>query len=102
MALIDTGASVTCVSPRVARILGLVSQGHMQVVQLGAPATVNAYIVNFSILFPDGFLFSCPFRYVLELASLHSHDVLIGCDVLSSDPSIRVTFDGKGNFTFCV
>jgi hypothetical protein len=68
-ALIDTGASHTCVDPMVLQALGLQPTGQVQVhtpTTAGTPAVVSQYDVGLMIPAPNGLPFSVPTTPVTE------------------------------------
>jgi hypothetical protein len=96
--MIDTGATITVIDPRVRQALGL-TPFRIRTIQVPSQATsvqVYSYKVDLVILNPadpPGSLF-VPTLSVLETPLSHlGADVLVGCDVLA-----RCTFfhDGQG------
>jgi hypothetical protein len=102
--LIDTGASISGVSRRVAETLGLPRQGKMVI---ATPQGDHATSIrNFMIgLFPgqgagDGLPFVLPDEFVgIECSTGTSFEVLIGMDVLGRG-TLLVEPNGTGSFSF--
>jgi hypothetical protein len=87
-ALIDTGASNTCIDPMVLQALGLQPTGQVQVhtpTTAGTPAVCNQYDISLLIPAPNGLPFSVPTTAVTEhqLFNAQGFHALIGRDVLS-------------------
>jgi len=69
-ALIDTGASMTCISPQVVQAVGLQSMGMRQMVSATQTIPVNLYLVDLLLPFGSAGLFQQGIQ-VMELALCH-------------------------------
>ena len=99
-ALLDTGASITCISPAVVQAVGLQPIGLRSVVSATHTVPVNAYLVDLVLPFGAAGLVT-PGTQVLEFAALHgaSFQILIGRDIICRG-ALTLTFDG--HFTLCL
>lgn len=52
-ALIDTGASITCISPKIAQTVGLRPTGKMQMASASQVVAVNSYLADVALPFGD-------------------------------------------------
>lgn len=106
-ALIDTGATVTCISEQVASVVGLRPHGRTTVAGVAGLSTHNSYIfrLGFSADRPDNqSLPAVEAMYLLKLDILGAqiettgdYDVLLGMDVLSTG---QLVVNGSGTFSF--
>jgi hypothetical protein len=99
-ALIDTGATVTCISPNVAQTVGLQPVGMRPMVSATESVPVNVYLVD--LLLPFGAAgFILPGAQVLEFtpAGGSPFQMLVGRDVICQG-ALTISFDG--HFTFCL
>jgi Aspartyl protease len=107
-ALMDTGATQTCITTKVVQDIGLTPKGKRGMISASHTVTVNTYL--FSIGFPMGvapdprgtasgsmFIFHAIDGMELN-ASGTTFDVLLGMDVISRG-SFKIDFDG--HFSFC-
>jgi gag-polyprotein putative aspartyl protease len=99
-ALIDTGASMTCISPAVAQALALRPIGRRPMVSATHAIPVNAYMVDL-ILPLGGASYVVPTIQVLEFSShaASPFQILLGRDILCRG-TLNISFDG--HFTFCI
>ena len=99
-ALLDTGAQITCISPRVVRALNLLPLGLRDVNSATGIVPVNTYLIDLVLplglkrVFRSGML-------VMEFAADHLNavQVLIGRDLFSRGTLI---LRPNGEFTFCM
>lgn len=87
-ALLDTGASHTCIDPIVLQALALQPTGQVQVhtpTTGGTPAVCNQYDISLLIPAPNGLPFSVPTTAVTEheLFNAQGFHALVGRDVIS-------------------
>lgn len=107
-ALLDTGATQTCITTKVVQDVGLTPKGRRPMLSASHTVTVNTYL--FSIGFPMGvapdprgtvsgnmFIFHAIDGMEFN-AGGSTFDVLLGMDVLSRG-SFKIDFDG--HFSFC-
>ena len=107
-ALIDTGASRTCLSKEVARAANLLPVGKREMISASGITPVNTYLFSLGIPFahdvdPTGQIKErlAVFRSIEGMefnATNSSFDVLLGMDVLSKC-SFKMDFDG--HFSLC-
>lgn len=99
-ALIDTGASVTCLSPSVARTVGLQPIGMRAMVSATQAVPVNVYLVDLLLPFGAAGLL-VPGTQVMEFAPGGGNffQMLVGRDIICQG-SLTISFDG--HFTFCL
>lgn len=101
-AIWDTGATNTCITPRVVQELGLQPSGRavVQVVGSGAAATaheVATYLVN--IFLPNNVEI---IAVKVSENMLHGADVLLGMDIIAHGDFAITNYDGKTWWTFRV
>lgn len=99
-ALIDTGASVTCISPHVAKTLGLQPMGMRPMLSATHSVPVNVYLVDLVLPFgAAGFLMAG--AQVMEFATAGGSpfQILVGRDIICRG-ALTISFDG--HFTFSV
>lgn len=96
-ALWDTGATNSVITERVAKALGLVAAGKMNVHGVNGPAIVNYYVVD--IILPGGISAT---RIVSEGKSAGDWDVLIGMDIISHGDFAVSNYNGVTTFSFRV
>ena len=106
-ALIDTGATVTCISEQVASVVGLRPNGRTTVAGVAGPSTHNSFIfmlgfstqgpamtptktVDFVHLFTNTILGA-------QIETTGDYDVLLGMDVLITG---QLVVTGSGTFSF--
>jgi hypothetical protein len=98
-ALIDTGASITCISPQVVQALGLQSMGMQPVISATQTIPVHVYLVD--LLFPFGTagLLQAGITVMEFAASPNSlFQMLLGRDVLCRG-ILTMSFDGHYTFS---
>ena len=99
-ALLDTGASRTCISPAVAQALRLQPVGMRPMVSATHAIPVNVYLVDLVMPFGNaGYVVAA--TQVMEFA-LHGSgpfQVLVGRDIICQG-TLHISFDG--HFTFCL
>jgi predicted aspartyl protease len=98
-ALIDTGASVTCISPTVVQALNLVPIGKRPMVSATHSIPVNQYLVD--LIFPfgkTGFIMAA--KQVMEFVAAGNtpFQILIGRDIICLG-SLTMSFDGHFSFS---
>ena len=106
-ALVDTGATVTCISEQVASAVGLRPHGRTTVVGVAGLSTQNSYIfrLGFSADRPENqSLQAVEAMYLLkadilgaQIETTGDYDVLLGMDVLSTG---QLVVNGSGTFSF--
>ncbi len=96
--LIDTGASMTCISPVVARQVGLMPSGKRPMASATQSVLVNEYIVDFVLPFgPSGFMIQG--MQVMEFAQFGGpFQLLIGRDIICQGV-LTLSFDGHLTFS---
>jgi predicted aspartyl protease len=97
-ALIDTGASITCISSKVAQTVGLKPVGMRPVASATQAVPVNMYLVDLVITFgATGYLVAS--TQVLEFAPPDGspYQMLVGRDIICRG-ALAMSFDG--HFTF--
>jgi hypothetical protein len=108
MALADTGASSTCISPKVVADLGLLPMGKMPVAGVHGSVPTNTYQFNVGIYFTQraeasgivsGQMFLAPVFGTEFVNAGTAFDVLLGRDVLCRG-MMSLSFDGR--FTLCL
>jgi len=99
-ALIDTGASLTCISPSIAQTVGLQPIGMRAMVSATQAVPVNVYLVDLLLPFGAAGLL-VPGTQVLEFApgGGSPFQMLVGRDIICQG-SLTISFDG--HFTFCL
>ena len=100
-ALVDTGATGSCVSKKIANKLGILPIGKTQMTTASGIVESNVYCVNLHIPVLDGN--TTAIRSFIKLQLLESHmpdgcEVIIGMDVIRSG-SLHIS---DGHFTFCI
>ena len=96
-ALLDTGASFTCISENIASQLDLAPKGKRQVVDATGTALTNIYDLEI-MLWSDGGGWGCPIEVAL-FSGTSTVDVLIGRDILCRGLFV---LDNSGRFSFAV
>ncbi len=110
-ALIDTGATISCISPRVIEEVRLKSAKSEIVTTAAGPASLEVYL--FSLVLPltdvvdkeNGFTEETVYSYQLiegiefYAAKYGKHDVILGMDVISRG---SLKLDPDGHFSFCL
>jgi hypothetical protein len=98
-ALVDTGASDTCITPGAARMLSIAPIGMRQMTSAHQTAPVNVYQVDLVILFGNQ---ARAFQHhqVVEFAAppASSFQVLIGRDIICRGV-LTMSFDGHFSFS---
>lgn len=97
-ALIDTGATHSCITSQIAGALGIKSDGQIQVGGVHGSGKCNSYSVV--LVIPE-------IRYVADGLSVcevkfspsKSYQAILGMDILTQG---NFQFDFSGNFVFCV
>ncbi len=99
-ALIDTGASSTCISPDVATALGLQPIGKRPMTSASHTVPANVYIVDLVLPFGKAGLIRAGMQ-VMEFAcpTGSPYQMLLGRDVICTG-LFTISFDG--HFTFCL
>jgi hypothetical protein len=97
--LIDTGASNTCISPQVAKGIGLRPMGLRQMASATQVAPVNVYLVDLAIPFGGAAYFQQGSQ-VLEFAPPQGSpfQVLLGRDIICLG-ILTLSFDGHYSFS---
>lgn len=95
MALWDTGASNTVITPKLAKALNLPVTGMVNVNHAGGTSLVPKHIVN--IMLPNDV--GIPFTEVTE-GNLTGIDMLIGMDIISRGDFSITNVGGKTTFSF--
>ncbi|RJR47235.1 MAG: hypothetical protein C4567_01330 [Deltaproteobacteria bacterium] len=99
-ALIDTGASITCISPNVVQTLNLKSIGMRPMISATHSVPVNQYLVD--LIFPFGKAgFVMKAIQVMEFLAINNapFQILVGRDIICKGV-ITISFDG--HFSFCL
>jgi hypothetical protein len=99
-ALLDTGASVTCISPAVAQAAGLQVMGMHPMISATQAIPVNVYLAD--LILPFGAAgFVTQGAQVMEFVPPPGgpFQILIGRDIICRG-SLTMSFDG--HFTFCL
>lgn len=97
-ALIDSGASATCISPNVAQAVGLQPIGMRPMTSATHSVPVNVYLVDLLLPFGNaGFIL--PSTQVMEFAPAGGSpfQILVGRDIICRG-ALTISFDG--HFTF--
>lgn len=98
-ALMDTGASHTCISPTAVESLRLIPVGKRLVNGVTGPAHVNIYSVNVLLFFGADVML----QHESDIAEFQTvsplYDVLIGRDIICNGV---FTMDFTGRFTFAI
>ncbi len=96
--LIDTGASMTCISPVVAKQIGLTPSGKRPMASATQSVLVNEYIVDFVLPFgPSGYIIQG--MQVMEFAQFGGpFQLLIGRDIICQGV-LTLSFDGHLTFS---
>ena len=99
-ALIDTGATVSCISPQVVQTVGLQPIGMTPMVSATQAVPVNTYLVDLALPFGAA-SFLMQGMQVMEFvtSSGSPFQILVGRDILSRG-TFTMSFDG--HFTFSV
>ena len=97
-ALIDTGASATCISPNIAQTVGLQPMGMRPMMSATHSVPVNVYLVDLLLPFGNAGLV-VPGKQVMEFAPAGGSpfQILLGRDILCQG-TFTLSFDG--HFTF--
>jgi hypothetical protein len=97
-ALMDTGASNTCISPAVIQTLKLAPIGKLPMISATHTIPANQYLVDIALLFGPGALF-VPNIQVGEFTAVPQSpfQILVGRDIICRG-SLALSFDG--HFTF--
>ena len=99
-ALVDTGATQSCITPSTARELGLVSMGMVNMITGGGAVSVNRYHANIT-LSSGVTIENLSLNELNELATGdHGFDAIIGMDILTLGDASLTTFEGKTVFSF--
>ena len=99
-ALIDTGASATCISPSVAQTVGLQPIGKRPMVSATQAVPVNIYLVDLILTFGAA-VFVVSGAQVMEFVPLGGSpfQILVGRDLICRG-TLTMSFDG--HFTFSI
>jgi hypothetical protein len=98
-ALLDTGATVTCISPEVARVLGIQPIGMQPMVSANQAKPANMYLVDLVLPFgTSGFVMQN--AKVMEFTPFGSapFQMLMGRDIICKG-ALTLTFDGHYSFS---
>ncbi len=99
-ALIDTGASITCISPGVAKTVALQPIGMRQMVSATQSVPVNIYLVDLFLPFgASGFIIQGAQVMEFSPASVSIFKMIVGRDIICQG-ALTISFDG--HFTFCL
>src|SRR6516162_6113379 len=98
-ALVDTGASMTCISPQVVQAVGLQPMGMHSMVSATHTVPVNVYLVDLLLPFGSAGLFQAGVQ-VMEFASGpgQAFQMLLGRDILCRG-TFTMSFDGHLTFS---
>ena len=98
IALIDTGATTTCITPAVAQLAGLQPIGRRPMISATHETDVNVYLADIFVPFGN-LVYSIPGLQVMEFATPPGSpfQMLLGRDVICSGV-LTLSFDGA--FTF--
>lgn len=103
--LIDTGASITCISPELAKRIGLRSLGKEPVIVASGTASLNTYLVDMLIPFTEpartqGQTFPVENIQVMEyLGNTSRYQGLLGRDIIDRGIFMLAGWDGKYYFS---
>ena len=103
--LIDTGASITCISPELAKRIGLRSLGKEPVIVASGTASLNTYLVDMLIPFTEpartqGQTFPVENIQVMEyLGNTSRYQGLLGRDIIDKGIFMLAGWDGKYYFS---
>jgi len=99
-ALLDTGATITCVSPRVAQTIGLQAIGMRPMISATHSVPVNVYLVDLLLPFGTaGYIISGAQVMEFSPEGGSPFQMLVGRDIICRG-SLTLSFDG--HFTFCL
>ncbi|MBI2404514.1 MAG: aspartyl protease family protein [Gemmatimonadetes bacterium] len=99
-ALLDTGASRTCIAPTVAQALGLLPVGMRPMVSATHAVPVNVYVVDLVMPFGNaGYVLGATQVMEFGLHGAGPFQVLVGRDIICQG-TLHMSFDG--HFTFCL
>jgi predicted aspartyl protease len=99
VALLDTGASLTCISPKVAKALGVKPIGLVPVSSASHPnLPTNTYLIDIGVVFGDLITWQSNTQ-VLEFqpAAGSPYEMLLGRDLICRG-ALTVSFDGHWTF----
>jgi hypothetical protein len=98
-ALLDTGASLTCISPKVAKALGVKPLGMMPVSSASHPnLPTNTYLIHIGIVFAGLIVWRSNIQVLeFQLAAGSPYDMLLGRDLICQG-ALTVSFDGHWTF----
>jgi len=97
-ALIDTGASMTCISRQVVQAVGLQSIGMTQMLSATQTIPVHRYLVDLLLPFGNAGLLQQGIHVMeFQVAGTHPFQILLGRDILCRGV-FTMSFDG--HFTF--
>lgn len=98
--LVDTGASVTCISPAIAQTLGLQPLGMRQMASATQSVPVNMYLVDLILPFgTTGYMIASIQVMEFSPAGGTPFQILVGRDILCRG-AFTMSFDG--HFTLCL
>lgn len=95
-AMVDTGATVSCITGRMVERMGLESQGEADFIHAKGKAKSRLYV--FDVIFPGDKEFAN--IEAAELSDEHNCDFLIGMDILSQGDMAFTSANGKMAFSF--
>ena len=96
-ALMDTGATCTCIAASAAKAIGVHPVGKQPMVSATGAEPVNQYIVDLLLPFNPPIVLSS--LQMLELAIQSPYQMLLGRDVLCRGV---FTMNFNGTYTFCI
>jgi predicted aspartyl protease len=100
-ALLDTGASLTCISPKVAKALGIKPLGMMPVSSAShANLPTNTYLIHIGIVFGDLIVWRSNIQVLeFQLAAGSPYEMLLGRDLIYQG---ALTVSSDGHWTFAI
>ena len=93
-ALLDTGASVTCISPRIIQAVGLQPIGMRPMISATNSVPVNAYLVDLIVIFGGtGFIINATQVMEFSPGGNPPFEILVGRDIICRG-TLSMSFDG--------
>lgn len=99
VSLWDTGATNTCISPKIVRELGLVVTGKTLMYGSTSARETNTYLVD--LYLPNHVRVTDVRALEADLES-QGIDVLVGMDIINLGDFAVSNYGGKTSFTFCI